>query len=427
MLRKITVLAVALAAISPVAFAGEDGEGFTTTSCAFPADAPMPGSSDTVLTVGGGQQYATIQAAVDDAAPGDTVLIHPGEYTESVLVTTPYLRIRGTDRAGVQLNGETVRDIGIAVDGADGVVIENMTAHHYVKHGFFWDETHGYWGRYLTGYSNGLYGIYAFDARCGQLTDSYASGNADSGFYIGECFPCDAVIDNIVAEENALGYSGTNAGGNLELRNSVWRDNGLGIVPNSLDGEDRPPQRGTMIRNNLVLDNNNIDAPGISLAGTYWGGGIIIAGGAGNQVFGNTVTDHALGGIVLSPLPDSNVWIATGNTIWGNVVTHDAEAYPDAIDLTQGLTSGPGNCWADNDFSTSAPPMIEEIYDCGLPITPPGGDPRMELSLIEGAAGLNGRVQSPWETWPAPTAPEASIDMPASLTGPITEWLPAVM
>ena len=162
------------------------------------------------------------------------------------------------------LNGENVRGIGINVDGADGVVIENMTAHNYVRHGFYWTEVHGYWGRYLTGYNMGLYGLYAFDARCGQIDNSYTSGNADSGFYIGECFPCSAVITDSVAEENALGYSGTNAGGDLVLKDTIWRNNAMGIVPNSLDGEERPPQRGIIIHGNTIVNNNNHLAPGVS-------------------------------------------------------------------------------------------------------------------------------------------------------------------
>ncbi|HEY6687699.1 MAG TPA: hypothetical protein VI094_15965, partial [Propionibacteriaceae bacterium] len=61
------------------------------------------------------------------------------------------------------------------------------------------------------------YGIYAFDSADGLFEHSYASGSPDSGFYIGQCHPCDAVVDQVVAERNALGYSGTNAGGNLQI------------------------------------------------------------------------------------------------------------------------------------------------------------------------------------------------------------------
>ena len=44
-------------------------------------------------------------------------------------------------------------------------------------------------------------------------------------------------IDGVTAEHNALGYSGTNAGGNLQIVRSMWRFNWAGIVPNTLDTE----------------------------------------------------------------------------------------------------------------------------------------------------------------------------------------------
>ena len=66
---------------------------------------------------------------------------------------------------------------------------------------------------YVTASNNALYGIYAFDAQHGVIEQSYASGSADSGFYVGQCKPCDIVVRGNVAERNAVGYEGTNASG----------------------------------------------------------------------------------------------------------------------------------------------------------------------------------------------------------------------
>ncbi|MCA1840869.1 MAG: right-handed parallel beta-helix repeat-containing protein [Actinobacteria bacterium] len=269
-----------------------------------------------------------------------------------------------------------------------------------------------------------MYGIFAFGSRCGQFDNSYTSGNSDSGFYIGECFPCDAVIHHVDAEQNAIGYSGTNAGGNLVIRDSVWKDNALAIVPNSLDGEQRPPQRGVTIKNNEVLHNNGINNPGTGIAGEYYGGGVVLAGGQSNAVYGNTITDNALVGVLITPLPDMNVWIPSGNTVWGNNVSHDSGAYPDAFDLAQGAGSGPNNCWADNTFSNSAPIALQEVWSCSLTATPPGGDPRAEVSLVEGAAGLNGRVDSPWQDWPPPSLDKQT--QTDDLDGAVDYWLPGL-
>nr|MBA3803246.1 hypothetical protein [Acidimicrobiia bacterium] len=162
--------------------------------------------------------YPTIQAAVDEARPGDLVLIAPGVYREAVTVQTDDLTIRGVERETVILDGDFTLDNGIFVS-ADGVAVENMTARNYTVNGFYWTEVEGYRGSYLTAIRNGDYGLYAFDSTKGQFDNSYASGSPDAGFYIGQCFPCDAVLDNVIAEHNGLGYSGTNAGGNLVIAN----------------------------------------------------------------------------------------------------------------------------------------------------------------------------------------------------------------
>ena len=186
---------------------------------------------------------ATIQEAVDAAAPGDLILVSPGVYNEAVNVTVPELTIRGLDRNEVILDGEFQLDNGIRVLGAGGVAIENMTARNYTFNGFFWTGVDGYRGSYLTAYRNGDYGIYAFDSVNGLFEHSYAAGSPDAGVYIGQCYPCNAVIDDVHAEHNGLGYSGTNSGGNLLIVNSRFNNNRAGIVPNSGSYELCYPQR----------------------------------------------------------------------------------------------------------------------------------------------------------------------------------------
>jgi plastocyanin len=366
-------------------------------------------------TVGGDQlnRFTSIQAAVDAAGPGDLVLIDPGVYHETVKVTTPYITIRGEDRNGVILEGDFKRANGIHVIEADGVAVENMTARHYLLNGFYWSSVFGYRASYVTAYDDGDYGVYAFDSVYGRFEYSYASGHPDSGFYIGQCRPCHAVIDHVTSTINGIGYSGTNAGGDLKIVNSVWTRNQGGIVPNTLDSEKLAPQRGVYIAGNRVFDNNNENAPAKEAPASALGMGIVLAGGRDNVVEHNMVWDHEKYGIAVLPNLDQRMWIATGNTVRGNTVRGSGRA-----DLVLAAPAGQGNCFSGNDFHSSLPPAVQAIHGCGFGLDRLGGG---DLSATIQTLGLYVRAaagkqpQGDWHTAPAP--PEQP-NMPASSSCP---------
>jgi hypothetical protein len=369
--------------------------------------APRSASAEqTILRVP--QDFATPQEAIDAASPGDMILIDKGTYEGGVEVPADKagITIRGVDRNEVIFFGDDNPDVPNAITVfANGVTMENMTAHNFVGNGFYWRSVEDYHGRYLTAWNFGDYGIYAFDSRGGVFEHSYASGAADAAFYIGQCNPCDAVIRNITAEHSALGYSGTNAGGNLIIEDSVWANNGAGIVPNSLDSQANPPQRGTTIRNNTVTGNSNLNTPARGLTGAINGLGIGLAGGSDNVVEGNTVTDHSKYGIVIFPLPDETVWMPEGNVTRGNTVSESGLA-----DLALSTGAGEGNCFEDNDFTLSDPPQIEQTYGCdaSLADAPSGGSPTVAAVLaadfLQDQLGLTSRPS--YTEMPAPPPQE---------------------
>ncbi len=269
-----------------------------------------------------------IQTAVDKAPPGSLILVSPGVYREAVTVTTDRLVIRGLDRNKTILDGGYKLDNGIKVLGADGVAVENMTARKFTKNGFFWTGVKGYRGSYLTATRTGDYGIYAFDATDGIFEHLYGSGSPDAAVYIGQCYPCNAVVRDVLGEYNGLGFSGTNAGGNLIIMNSVWRHNRAGIVPNSGDGEANPPQHDAVVIGNLVYDNNNGTTPAIDAAILGQGNGILVAGGNDDLVTKNRVFDHDIAGIGIVPIPDKTVWLPNRNRVVDNVVSNSRRGGP---------------------------------------------------------------------------------------------------
>lgn len=373
------------------------------------------------------QQYPTIQAAVDAAKPQDLVLVAKGRYHEAVKVTTNNIVIRGEDRNETVLDGNFELDNGFLVSGANGVAIENMTAMDYKVNGFFWTGVQGYRGSYLSAARNGDYGIYAFDSRYGQFDHSYGSGNADAGFYIGQCSPCDALITDSFAELNGLGYSGTNSGGNLRIVNSTFRFNRAGIVPNSGAYEKNPPERETTIVGNIVYGNSRSDVPAINAAVLVQGSGIVSAGGIDNVIERNLVYDHDKGGILLLGFPEGDtVWDVTGNKVRNNNVSDSRVADLALVTKDKNI----GNCFEGNVFKTSAPANIErfapctgtsvgEVTDGGLglvsfisPENPPSVEPRT-MPLPAAQPAMPDAVSAPWRPATSGNLPTIAIDIDA--------------
>ncbi len=387
--RRLAAL-LAVAALALAACGGDDGD---DGGAAAADDATAEGTNGATLAVPG--DHDTIQDAVDAAEPGDLILVEPGTYEEAVNVETDELTIRGANRNEVILDGGFELDNGVRVVGASGVAIENMTARNYTNNGFFWTGVEGYRGSYLTTYRTGDYGIYAFDSVKGLIEHSYASGSPDAGVYIGQCYPCDAVIDDVVSEYNGLGYSGTNSGGNLLIVNSTFRFNRAGIVPNSGSYELCYPERDTTIVGNLVYSNNQPDTPAIDVALDAMGNGVVVAGGVGNTIERNRVWDHDVTGIGLVPfpeedandvappasdddqpcteakgeptadpadIPDTVLWEPRDNRVVGNAV--DESRLADIAVGTLGDASGLGNCFSDNEHASSAPTDVEALAPC---------------------------------------------------------------
>ena len=412
---------------------------------ASPAEPSPNDTSGNTLRVP--EDHDTIQGAVDAASPGDLILIAPGTYEGAVDVETEDLTIRGLDRNEVILEGGFDLENAIRVL-ADGVAVENMTAQNYTTNGFFWTGVNGYRGSYLTASRNGDYGVYAFDSTHGQIEHVFASGSPDAGVYIGQCYPCDAVIDDVISEHNGLGYSGTNSGGNLLIVNSTFRYNRAGIVPNSGSYELCYPERQTTIVGNIVHDNMQPDTPAIDNALLAMGNGILVAGGVRNTIERNLVYDHERVGIGLVPFPEADandvvpeestwdtpcadvrddppavddpdalasvLWDAVQNTVQGNDVSGSGLAdiavgslQPDLADLD--------NCFSGNTFATTAPADLEALAPCeGAPTSDAWGVGTLDLGALVGAE----RPPSvDYQTAPTPDAPDQP-NMPDAATAP---------
>jgi hypothetical protein len=455
----------------------------------YGAAASDASGADGVNIVGKGH-FATIQAAVDASKPWGWVLIEPGVYEESVVVTTPGLHIRGMNRNEVIVEGNHTVANGIEIHKTNDVWVENLTVRNFdfgescpdeeCGNEIWWNGgsgsgrvgAHGWWGSYLTAYDTGLvggYGIFTGNETNGSWENIYASGFADSGIYIGACQECDARVSGATMENNALGYSGSNSGGKLALENSIWRHNLVGIAPNSENPGDPPPpqdgecgrpnienpdptpiitttklQRCTVIRHNLIAENNNLTVPVNGSTGIApWGAGVELPGDYADLVEGNVIagnpTDGVLGFEYANPFTPENGFAGTiffmlaGNRVSGNVFANNGSrggAFTGDIALVGGFSEikefqqlgypeshSVNNCVRENELPDATfPKPIEGKWGCQHKKTPnPGGG----LPAVEYLEGLQLEANAIREAQPpvGQPAPPSQPTMPNPCAG----------
>ena len=210
------------------------------------------------------------------------------------------------------------------------------------------------------------------------------------------------MVTDSVSVENGLAYSGTNACGELYLINSRYENNMGGVAPNSLDSELYQPHREVYIGGNLVMNNNNADAPTKGFARLAWGEGIVLAGGEGDLVEKNLVVNHDRIGIVTNVLPDKNFWWASDN-----VVRNNTKAGTGIADLGLVGPLSKGNCFEGNKTAgINIPPMIALYHTCSN-ISIPFQMDLSSLFFLLGAFADGANDVPPgsdYRTWPAPAA-----------------------
>jgi hypothetical protein len=436
-------LGVAALALAAVAFGASAGEAFAAKDVNIVRQSGPPAGEIPKNT----HYYATIQAAVDASSKGDWVLIEPGVYDEAVKVEPAQagIWIRGMNRNTVIVDGRHEVNNGIEVRKTNNVSIENLTVRNFdfgsscpveeCGNDIWWNGgsgsgqigAHGWFGSYLTAYEteklNGGYGIFTGNEEGGAYENIYASGFADSGFYIGACRECDARVSHAVMENNALGYSGSNSSGRMVIENSTFSHNLVGIAPNSENPGDPPPpldgacdsfkntsptptfkktkvKRCEILRNNVVDENNNLTVPVNESTGIApWGVGIELPGDYAVLTEGNRISNNPNDGILgfeypnpFPPGPETIFFQLAANRISDNAFTHNGynpspalSGSPFTGDLAllsnyAELLGGPpsestNNCASGNAFADATfPTDVEGSWGCQNKTTPtPGG------------------------------------------------------
>jgi Right handed beta helix region len=288
-----------------------------------------------------GCRYRTIQSAVDKAHAGDTVKVKGGTYREGVTVTGSskrYLKLIGNpgDPSKVIIDGSRGKSVPrpniIRINGANQVTVNGFTVRHYNGNGVFVVNVDGYKLTNLVATLGGVYGVYAFNSKGGEMSNSTASYNNDSGFYIGQTPPQSkpkrSLVTNVKSYGNVLGFSGTNMR-YVTITKSQWFNNGLGIVPNALDSEKYAPPEDNVITDNDIFWNNFNYYAGApfklakSSTGTPYpiGTGVLLFGGRRTEVTNNRIYGNYLlgvGAVQQILLKQKDAADLVGNQVHGN-------------------------------------------------------------------------------------------------------------
>ena len=327
--------------------------------------------SATQLVVAVPADAATLEEALEAVSPGGMILLSPGVYTEQLVIDKVDVTIRGLDRNTTIVDGELKRPFGI-VGIADGVRIENLTVRNTTFYGVLVTGLHDENGpsahnsegytrldpekfpplqrfsiSHVTASNNGLYGIYAFNAQHGVITDSYASGSADSGFYVGQCPDCDILVTGNVAENNAVGFENANASNSLSVVGNRFSNNRVGVTLISNYQEAFTPESSTLVAGNVISANTSADSPAQESGG--FGIGLGISGGRDNLILNNLIEGNPRAGILLENTEDLP---ATGNTFDGNSFVANGI---DVADVSAARTPPSHNCAAGASAPTTLP------------------------------------------------------------------------
>lgn len=437
-----------------------------------------------------------------------------------VVISTPQVYLRGMNRNTVVVDGTkpgaaqcsrkaSAQDFG--VKGPDGkrlgrngvlvwkaknVWVQNLTVCNFlggtgdVGNQVWWNggdgsgkvSGHGFLGSYLNATSTyfdpahkqvaATYGIFSSNWNGGLWDQTYASNFNDSGYYIGACQQaCNQVVNHAHAQFSVLGYSGSNSGGSLVVKNSEFDHNQDGFDTNSQNGDNPPPQNGACPRNgtspiththscwvfmnNYVHDNNNPNVPALgSAAAGPVGTGMSVSGGRNDTIMNNRFVNNNAWGVIFVPYTDSGqpctggtpnspfascLFDEFGLALKNNKFSHNGGyGNPTNGDFDQlNLETHPTDCYSGNTNSsgTLSPDAAKLQHDhpvCnGADVPPNINVPFLNEVLCDSQVKLTGFGCQPGDHYPRVTKvvmhplPKHLKSMPDPCAGvPLNPWCP---
>lgn len=334
----------------------------------------VPARAATV-TVRPGQ---SIQAAVDRAVPGSTVVVFPGTYRESgwphaITVTKDGIRLVGRSRPGHPVILEAVANQrnGLWVSPTDslaptdtelppcgepggsridGFRISGFTIRGFPGYGMYLACVDHFSIRRNVTLADQTYAIFPICSSEGQITGNSASGSlTEACVYVGESDH--VVLDHNRATDCQIGLQIENTS-QATVRHNTLTANTAGMIVDVISKHQLTVATDNTVTANLIADNNRPNSgTGSDTSAILPGIGLIIDGADRTLVSHNRIEGHTLAGLTLvnycleQDCSDPNLNIdpnPDGNRIVANRFSGDASN----VLFLPG--AGQGNCFAHN-------------------------------------------------------------------------------
>jgi nitrous oxidase accessory protein NosD len=268
----------------------------------------------------------SIQAAVNKAHPGDTVLIKPGTYHQTVQIRTDGITLRGSGAShrgtvlvppksvpstlcnsqfgptGVCILAKDVNpETGAVITPVNNDTVAGLLITGFGANGVFGYGTDGLQVTRVTATDDGGYGIARFVSTRTLFANDTAIGNDEAGFYVGDSPDADTVVRNDQAYGNQFGIFVRHSR-QVQVTNNVITGNCQGILV--LDDGQQGGAGNVAVLYNTVLRNNKFCKANEDTPVSTQGGGILLLGATYSLVAHNTVAFNSgnqinSGGIVV--------------------------------------------------------------------------------------------------------------------------------
>ena len=290
------------------------------------------------------QPGQSIQDGIDQAQPGDSVMVELGIYHEMLAIDKSDITIMGVERNGRLpiLDGKNILS-DAAVGSGSNIELRGIIVRDFTSNGLMLNHATNVTFRDVACHNTGLYGIYPVECVGVLIDNCTVTGVRDAAIYVGQSR--DIVVRNSVAYGNVTGIEIENSVNALVENNEVF-DNAGGILVFLLPNNPSKVSMNCRLVNNYIHDNNheNFADPTAIVSRVPSGTGILIMAGDSVEVTGNEIVNNNSFGVGLIGL----------DLLFGQGNTYDVDPIPES-------------CWIhDNEYANNGTNAAGIVVESGF-------------------------------------------------------------